>query len=197
MRYQITHLGAKQIFSTNAIAFTNINLCWKKGDSLCFSQVPEQFHTSVGLFLRDTEFAGNWGLAKVPWQTSGTQMYCLYSPEDMLAFMSCCCWPTSPQLSTSCISKNVTLSLRRYHISLKSKTVPLSRSRKVQPTLQILVWSTTIPKAEGFSYLLPDTQCRMCWQRTSWEGSLLPLIHAGCILPPVEPLLFFKLMHRQ
>lgn len=77
-------------------------------------------------------------------------------PQDMLAFMSCCCWPTSLQLSISCISKNVTLSLRRYHISLKSKTVPLSRSWKVQPTLQILVWSTTIPKAEGFSYLLPD-----------------------------------------
>lgn len=118
-------------------------------------------------------------------------------PQDMLAFMSCCCWPTSPQLSISCISKNVTLSLRRYHISLKSKTVPLSRSWKVQPTLQILVWSTTIPKAEGFSYLLPDTQCRMCWQRTTWEGSLLPLISGGCILPHVEPLPFFKLMYRQ
>lgn len=186
MRYQITRLGAKQIFSTIAIAFTKINLCSKKGDSLCFSWVPAHFHTSIGLLLRDIEFAGKWGLAKVPRQTSGTQIYCLYSPQDMLAFMSCCCWPTSPQLSISCISKNVTLSLRRYHISLKSKTFALLRSWKVQPMLQILVWSTTIPKAEGFSYLLPDTQCRMCWQRTTWEGSLLPVIIAGCILPHVK-----------
>lgn len=35
------------------------------------------------------------------------------------------------------------------------------------------------------------------WQWTTWEDSLLPLISAGCILPPLEPWLFSSVMHRQ
>lgn len=136
------------------------------------------------------------GLAKVPWQTSGTQIYCLFSLRT--------CWHSCPVVVGQHLSSCPYLAFQRMWPFLWggiifpwNQRLSLSQGlEKFSPRFRYLCDLPQFPKLRDFLIYF-QIQCRMCWQRTTWEGSLLPLISAGCILPHVQPLPFFKLMHRQ